>query len=85
MTVTCGIQSTGVVTMAMEMLRIACNMCIHDLPDMNALLLRAAGIHIRQIPHAHVITIMFTQICSYGNKLEIKVWKQVKDGAQSGT
>ena len=61
------------------MLHKTCNMCIHDLPDMNALLLRASGIHIRQIPHVHVITIMYTQICSYGNKLEIKVWKQGRD------
>ena len=34
MTITCGIQSTGVVTMAMEVLHNTCNMCICDLPDM---------------------------------------------------
>ena len=32
MTITCGIQPTGIVTMAMKMLHNTCNMCIHDLP-----------------------------------------------------
>ena len=59
MTITCGIQPTGVVTMAMEVLHNTCNMCICDLPDMYALSPQAfgplaLGIHIRQIPHAHV-------------------------------
>ena len=36
MTITCGIQSTGVVTMAMKALHNTCNMCIHDLLDMNS-------------------------------------------------
>ena len=36
MTITCGIQPTGVVTMAMEVLHNTCNMCICDLPDMYA-------------------------------------------------
>ena len=35
----------------------SCNMAIHDLPDMYALSPQALGIHFRQIPHAHVITI----------------------------
>ena len=34
-----------------------CNMEIRDLPDMYALRPVAFGIHIRQIPHAHVTTI----------------------------
>ena len=36
-TITCGIQPTGVVTMIMKMLYNTCNMCICDFPDMNAL------------------------------------------------
>jgi len=48
--------------MHMEVLHISCNMCTRDLPDMYALSPwacgpRALGIHIRQIPHAHVTTI----------------------------
>ena len=39
------------------MLHITCNMCACDLPDMYALIPRALGIHIRQIPRAHVTTI----------------------------
>ena len=55
MTITCGIQPTGVVTMAMKVLHNTCNMCICDFPDMNVLIPRACGpqalaIHIRQIP-----------------------------------
>ena len=62
MTITCGIQLTGVVTMAIEVLHNTCNMCFCDLPDMNALIPwacgpQASGIHIRQIPHAHITTI----------------------------
>jgi len=53
--------------MHMEVLHISCNMCTHDLPDMYALSLRACGpralgIHIRQIPHAHVTTITYIYI-----------------------
>ena len=64
MTITSGIQATGVVTMAMEVLHNTCNMCICDLPDMYALIPQAcspwsSGIHIRQIPHAHVTTITY--------------------------
>ena len=40
----------------MEVLHISCNMCTRDLPDMYALSPRALGIHIRQIPRAHVTT-----------------------------
>ena len=45
-----------------EVLHITCNMCTRDLPDMYALSPRACGpralgIHIRQIPRAHVTTI----------------------------
>ena len=36
-------------------------MCIHDLLDMYALSPRASGMHIRQIPDAHVTTITHTQ------------------------
>ena len=58
-TITCGIQMIGDVTMATKCyINNTCNMCIRDLPDMNALIPRACGpwalgIHIRQIPHAH--------------------------------
>ena len=38
-----------------EVIHITCNMCSRDLPDMYALSPRASGIHIRQIPPAHVI------------------------------
>ena len=46
----------------MEVIHITCNMCSCDLPDMYALSLRACdpralGIHIRQIPRAHVTSI----------------------------
>ena len=37
----CGIQPTGAVTMAMEVLHKTCSMYIHDLPDMNALIPQA--------------------------------------------
>ena len=47
-TITCGIQLTGVVTMAMKVLHNTCKICIHDLSDMNALIPRALGVHIRQ-------------------------------------
>ena len=40
-TITCGIQPTGIVTMAMEVLQNSCNMCTRDLPDMYALRLWA--------------------------------------------
>ena len=45
--------------MAMKVLHNTCNMCISDLPDMNALIplacsSRGSGMHIRQIPHAYV-------------------------------
>ena len=38
MTITCGIQPTGVYTMAMKVLHNTCNMCVHNMPDMNALI-----------------------------------------------
>ena len=57
MTITCGIQHTGV-TMALKVLHNTCNICIHDLLDMYVLSPWAvAYICIRQIPHAHVTTI----------------------------
>ena len=56
MTVTCGIQPTGIVTMAMEVLHSSYNMCIHDLPDILTIM-QTLGIHIRQILHAHVTII----------------------------
>ena len=37
MTITCGIQPNGVITMTMKVLHNNCKMCNHDLPDMNAL------------------------------------------------
>ena len=39
------------------MIHNTCNMGACDLPDMYALSPRALGIHIRQIPRAHVTTI----------------------------
>ena len=51
-TITCGIQPTGVVTMEMKVFHNTCNMCIHDLSDINALIPQALVIHIRQTPHA---------------------------------
>ena len=64
MTITCGIQPIGVVTIAMKMLHNTCNMCILHLPDMNALIPQtwgpwALGIPIRQISCAHVTTITY--------------------------
>ena len=43
-TITCDIQPTGVVTMAMEVLHNTCNMCICDLPNMYAWSPQASGI-----------------------------------------
>ena len=36
-----------------------CNMAMGDLPNMYAQGLRATGIHISQIPHGHVASIMY--------------------------
>ena len=63
-TITCGIQPTGVVTMAIMVVHNTCNLCICDLPDINVIIPwacspQASGIHIRQIPHAHVTTISY--------------------------
>ena len=65
MTITCGLY-TGNVFIATEVLVLhnTCNMCIHDLPDMYALIPWAcgpwaSGIHIRLIPHVHVTTITY--------------------------
>ena len=49
MTITCGIQPTSAVTMAMKVLHNICNMCIRDLSW-------TLG---RQILRAHVITIRY--------------------------
>ena len=51
-----------------EVIHITCNMCARDSPDMYALIPRASGIHIRQIPRAHVTTItciMQIHVCIY--------------------
>ena len=40
-------------------------MCIQDFPDMYTLSPRASGVHIRQIPHAHVTTITCIHILQY--------------------
>jgi len=50
--------------MHMEVLHMGCNMCTRDLPDMYTLSPRACGpralgLHIRQIPRAHVTTITY--------------------------
>ena len=67
MTITCGIQTTGVVTMGTKVIHNTCNMAICDLPDMYAQSSRATGlmaegIHIRQIPHGHVTTVTYNFI-----------------------
>jgi len=51
--------------MHMEVLHISCNMCTRDLLDMYALSPRALGIHIRQIPRAHVTTITYIYTYTY--------------------
>ena len=60
-TITCGIQPTNVVTMAVKVLHNSCNMCTLDLTDMYALALEPLPlrpcIHISQITRAHVTTI----------------------------
>ena len=50
MTIICGIQSIGVVTIAMKVLHNSSNMCIHDLRD--NYVYTVALRHIRQIPYA---------------------------------
>ena len=42
-----------------EVIHNTCNMGARDLPDTYALIPRASGIHIRQIPRAHVTTITY--------------------------
>ena len=49
-TIICGIQPAGVVTMVMKVLHNTCNMCTCNLPVMNALIPWTSGVHIRQIP-----------------------------------
>ena len=61
MTITCAIQPTGAVTMAMKVLHNTCNMCIHDLPDMYGLSPTALRRTYQANPHAHIITIT----CNY--------------------
>ena len=51
-TITCGIQPAGVVTMVKKVLHNTCDMYICDLPDANAFI-SGIAIHIKQIPHAH--------------------------------
>ena len=41
------------------MMHITCNMCSRYLPDMYVRSPRALGIHIKQIPRAHVTTITY--------------------------
>ena len=48
MAITCGIQPTSVVTMVVKVLHNTCNVCICELPDMNALVPLASGIHTYQ-------------------------------------
>ena len=60
-TITCGIQPTSVVTMAMKVLRNTCNMCIHDMSDMMPSFLRSAALELwayvtGKSPMAHVTT-----------------------------
>ena len=57
--ITCTFQSTGVVTMVMEVLHNSCNMCTCDLPD-NVVI--ALGMNVRQIAHAHLTTISTTNV-----------------------
>ena len=45
---------------------ITCNMCIHDLPDMNVLIPRASGIHIRKIPLMSMLQLLHvTYVCMF--------------------
>ena len=60
MTITCGIQPTGTLTMAMEVLHNTCNMYICNLSNMNAVIPQASGIHIRQIPYAYTLKVIVT-------------------------
>ena len=58
MTITCGIQPTGVVTMVMKVLPNCCNKCIYDSPDMYTF---AFG------PQAHISV---NSPCPYYNQTE---------------
>ena len=57
----------------MEVLHISCNMCTQDLPDVYALSPRASGIHIRQIPCAHVTTYTYIHIYIYGDQKTLHI------------
>ena len=55
-TITCGIQPTNVVTMAMEALCNSCNMCTLDVTDMHALTLSTVALflmHTCQLSHLY--------------------------------
>ena len=45
--------------LSMKVIHIICKMCTRNLPDMYALSHEASDIHIREILHAHVITITY--------------------------
>ena len=54
-----------VILRVLEVTHVTYNMGARDLPDMYTLSPRALGIHIREIPHAHVIII--TKVLVQGN------------------
>ena len=54
-----------------EVIHNTCNMGARDLPDMYALSPRASGIHIRQIPRAHVTTITYAPSSTQSSYLSI--------------
>ena len=65
------------------MIHIICNMCSHDLPDMYTLSPwacgpRASGIHIRQIPRAHVTTITYNTYSNTIHKNASRVFRLPK-------
>ena len=60
MTITCGIQPTSVVTMAMNVLHNTCNKCIHKLPDTYTLSPQVA----LRLHHVTTITCVGLQCCT---------------------
>ena len=68
MTITCGIQPTNVVTMAMKVLHNSCNMCTLDLTDVCTHPWACGPMHARiyisgkSLLHMHVTTIAYTKV-----------------------
>ena len=58
-TITCGIQPTGVATKGVEVLHNSCNMCICDSPDMYAQSLTATGLRTEyQVNPMHMLQLL---------------------------